>query len=70
MTHTCHKPGCNVEVSPTLFMCKPHWFGLPLPLRKAIWLHYRKGQEVTKDPSPQYMEAAMAAVNWYREREK
>lgn len=60
--HRCHAVGCTLEVPPSLMMCKRHWFMVPKPLRKAVWHHYRSGQEVRKDPSPEYLEAAKAAI--------
>lgn len=44
--------------------CRPHWFTLPKPLRDRIWATYRPGQEVTKTPSPAYLEAAHAVQAW------
>jgi hypothetical protein len=64
MLHTCHWPGCSEEVPPSLFMCKSHWFALPRPLRRAIWISYRRGQERDKNPSPEYSAAARAALDW------
>jgi hypothetical protein len=47
-----------------MFACRPHWFMLPKRLRDAIWATYRPGQEITKDPSPAYLEAAQAAADY------
>jgi hypothetical protein len=60
--HMCHAPGCRTPVPPKMFACRPHWYALPRRLRDAIWATYRPGQEVTKDPSPEYLDAARAAV--------
>lgn len=62
MTHRCHAIRCEVEVDPGLLLCKRHWFMVPKPLRKAVWHHYRKGQEVDKRPSREYLAAADAAI--------
>jgi hypothetical protein len=62
--HHCHAIGCEVRVPPRLFMCRPHWFMLPKHLRDAIWRTYRPGQEVDKNPSPEYIEAAQMARYW------
>jgi hypothetical protein len=64
MNHRCHWPGCQVEVPPDKFTCRRHWFALPKPIRREIWRHYRKGQEVTKDPSDAYIRAARRAREW------
>lgn len=29
MSHTCHWPGCTVEVDPKMWGCRRHWFMLP-----------------------------------------
>ena len=60
--HTCHAEGCDVEVPPRMFMCKPHWFSLPQPVRAAIWREYRAGQERDKRPSDRYMAVQRWAV--------
>lgn len=62
MSHVCHAEGCNVPVRPSLLMCRRHWYMVPKPIRDWIWAAYRPGQEVTKDPSDEYMEAYRAAV--------
>ncbi len=64
MKHTCHWPGCIVEVAPKLWGCQSHWYALPKPLRDRIWATYRPGQETTKTPSPAYIAAARAVQAW------
>jgi len=61
--HVCHAAGCRTPVHPKMFMCRPHWFRLPKPMRDAIWAAYRPGQEIRKDPSPEYIKAARAAID-------
>lgn len=68
MKHTCHWPGCQQEVPPALWGCRPHWFSLPRHLRYRIWATYRRGQEVTKTPSPAYLAAAHAVQAWIAEQ--
>ena len=62
--HTCHWPGCGKVVPPALWGCREHWYRLPLLLRAKVWRSYRPGQEVTKDPSPEYLEAAKEIKKW------
>lgn len=64
MKHTCHHPGCTVEVPPRLWGCKKHWFRLPKRLRAAIWRTYRPGQEIDKNPSPEYLAVADEVQQW------
>ena len=62
--HTCHWPGCTVEVPPRLWGCKPHWFRLPKELRDEIWHTYVPGQEITKKPSAEYVAVARRVQEW------
>lgn len=62
MSHRCHAERCEAEVPPKLLMCRRHWFMVPKRLRDAVWATYREGQEISKDPSPEYMEAQQAAI--------
>ena len=62
--HHCHAHGCEVPIPPAMFMCAPHWFKLPRQLRVAVWSAYVPGQEVRKDPTPEYLAAAEDALGW------
>lgn len=62
MTHRCHAEDCNVEVAPSLLMCPRHWRMVPADLQGAVWRTYRKGQEIDKRPSAEYLAAATAAI--------
>lgn len=62
--HHCHWFGCQEPVPPRMWGCKKHWFTLPKALRARIWATYRPGQEITKDPSDAYREAADAVQRW------
>lgn len=64
MNHTCHWPGCDRIVPPKLWGCRPHWFALPQALRDLIWATYRRGQEVTKTPTREYVQAARQVQDW------
>lgn len=63
MPHYCHATGCQTQVKPSLLMCKKHWSLVPDEIQKEVWKHYRKGQEVDKKPSEEYLRAQMVAVN-------
>jgi hypothetical protein len=60
--HRCHADGCNTEVPPRLLFCGKHWRMTPPHLRRAVWAHYREGQEIDKCPSYEYLEAMRAAI--------
>lgn len=50
-------------------MCRKHWFMLPIQLRNLIWANYVPGQEISKDPSPQYIDAAHQCVTFINNKE-
>ena len=66
--HTCHWPGCRIQVPPAMWGCKPHWFALPRAIRSRIWRAYRPGQEQDLNVSHDYYDAAMAAQQWIEAR--
>jgi hypothetical protein len=66
--HTCHWPGCDKQVPPAMWGCKPHWFKLPKHLRDHIWATYEIGQEVSMTPSDDYLDAALAVQVWIDEQ--
>lgn len=62
--HTCHWPGCDKAVPPAMWGCSAHWFSIPKRLRDDIWRTYRRGQEITKTPSEEYIAAAWEVQRW------
>ncbi|MEW6775366.1 MAG: hypothetical protein AB1405_03680 [Bdellovibrionota bacterium] len=62
LPHYCHARGCHREVAPKLLMCRYHWKLVPGKLKKDVYRHYVPGQEIRKDPTPAYLEAADAAI--------
>ena len=67
MDHKCHWPGCDIECESRHWGCVSHWFKLPKTLRNRIWDTYRRGQEIDKRPSEQYIEAAQDVQAWIAE---
>jgi hypothetical protein len=67
MAHHCHWPGCELEVPPKMWGCRKHWFKLPAHLRARIWATYVPGQEITKTPSPEYIEVAQEVQKWIKD---
>lgn len=65
--HTCHWPGCEVQVAPAKWGCMKHWMKLPKFIREDIWSAYQPGQEVNITPSRAYLRAARAAQDWIKE---
>lgn len=62
MMHLCHVSGCNVRVNPNKLMCSQHWQQVPLRLQYRVWQYYRPGQELDKQPTHDYIDAAKAAI--------
>jgi hypothetical protein len=65
--HTCHWPGCQIQVPPAMWGCKPHWYRIPKHLRDRIWATYVPGQEINGTPTQAYVAAALAVQDWIRE---
>ena len=45
-----------------MFMCRMHWYMVPIDLRRLIWRHYRPGQCDDMNPSKSYCHVAKQAV--------
>lgn len=69
LNHVCHAKKCTTPVPPKMLMCKQHWYMVPKALRDRVWATYRKGQEIDKLPSYEYLDAANAAVRSVAEQE-
>lgn len=64
--HCCHWPGCTTQVPPAFWGCKKHWYALPSNLRKQLWEAYIPGQEITCNPSEEYIAVAELLKLWIR----
>lgn len=62
--HHCHWPGCDKKVPPAMWGCKTHWYRLPDALRRKIWRTFQPGQEASKTPSREYVQAAREVQDW------
>lgn len=68
--HTCHARGCDERTPRSMFMCRRHWFMVPKRMRNQIWATYVPGQELTMDPSPQYLVATRKAIDYVARKEE
>jgi hypothetical protein len=50
-------------------MCPKHWKMVSPKHQRDIWRHYRPGQEITKDPSLEYLGAMLVAIFAVADRE-
>lgn len=63
MPHLCHAKECKTSVPPSLFMCRRHWYMVPVNLRHKVWATYRPGQEIDKHPTREYLEITRQAID-------
>lgn len=68
MSHTCHAIGCDIPVPPKMFMCRTHWYMVPKHDRDLVWMLYRGGQEVDKNPSHEYVTETQRIIRELQER--
>lgn len=59
----CHALGCQKEIKPSVLMCSNHWRKVPDDIKDDIWKYYRRGQEIDRKPSIDYLDAALSAVH-------
>lgn len=65
VSHTCHWPGCAVQIPKAMAMCRSHWESLPKLIRARVWDAYEVGQEDHPElVSQQYLDAMSAARAW------
>ena len=69
MRHHCHARGCETAVPPKMFMCLKHWRMVPREMQRRVWAVYVPGQEVRKDPTPQYLEVTRSVIDFVASRE-
>lgn len=69
LAHHCHARGCPTHVPPSMLMCLKHWRMVPEALKREVWRTHVRGQEVRKDPTPEYLRAADAAIRAVAEKE-
>jgi hypothetical protein len=62
MDHPCHAVDCKTQVHPRFLMCPRHWGMVSARTKRLVWSTYRKGQEVDKRPSREYLAASSAAI--------
>jgi len=64
--HHCHARGCKTAVKPEFLCCLKHWRMVPRNVQLEVWRHYRPGQCADKAPSPEWLVAASAALEYIR----
>lgn len=42
-THRCPAPVCTEQIDPDKLMCPRHWYQVPTPIRRAVWIAWRRG---------------------------
>ena len=46
-----------------MHMCARHWRMVPAQVQKLVWKHYRRGQEIDKQPSVEYIATAFVSIS-------
>ena len=69
MDHICHARGCTTKTHPRMFMCKKHWHMIPKSLQKELWAVYVPGQEISKNPTHEYLEVAYKLIDYVSDLE-
>jgi hypothetical protein len=60
LTHECPASLCTEQVDPDMLMCPRHWYQVAAPLRRAVWIAWRRGAGAAHRAA---IRAAIAAVN-------
>ena len=68
--HLCHAKACKIEVPARMLMCYRHWSMVPKTLQSNVWSTYRRGQEIDKNPSPEYLNAMNEAIDFVAKKER
>jgi hypothetical protein len=63
MTHTCPGPRCDAEVGSSQLMCPACWYQVPKPVRRAVWIAWRRGAGAGSSAHRAAIRLAIAAVN-------
>ena len=71
---TCQAIGCTTSIASGKFMCRPHWFGLPAPLRQQInacWRSFQRAEgDARTDRLIEHAEASDEAIRLTAEAER
>lgn len=64
MSHHCPRNGCPVtDVPDDKLLCPNDWYLVPKPLRRAVWIAWRRGAGAGTPAHRAAMAAAIAAVS-------
>lgn len=63
LTHECSAPACAEQVPPDMLMCPRHWYQVPRPLRRAVWIAWNRGAGAGTPAHRAAMRAAVTAVS-------
>ena len=63
LTHECPAPACTEQVDPDMLLCPRHWYQLPKPLRRAVWIAWNHSAGAGTPAHRAAMRAAIAAVS-------
>ena len=63
MTHTCPGPRCDAEADTSELLCPAHWYQVPVPIRRAVWIAWNRSAGAGSPAHRAAIRLAIAAVN-------
>ena len=52
LTHECPAVLCTEQIDPDMLLCPRHWYQVPGPLRRAVWIAWHRGAGVGTPRTP------------------
>lgn len=67
--HECFVPSCKASIPVSFLMCFKHWKMVPKDLQRAVWRHFKDGQQFDHGKiSGDYVDAARAAADFVEQK--
>jgi hypothetical protein len=63
LMHECPAPACTEQIDPDMLMCPPHWYQVPKPVRRAVWIAWRRGAGAGTPAHRAAIRLAISALN-------
>ena len=63
LTHECPAPACTEQVDADMLMCPGCWYQVPGPIRRAVWIAWRRGAGAGTPAHRAAIRLAVAALN-------
>ena len=63
LTRECPAGLCTEQAGPDMLMCSGHWRQVPKPVRRAVWIAWRRGAGAGTPAHAAAIRLAVAALN-------